>query len=188
MSRWFRHVFASRSSRDNKPPPRRATEEISHRMQEKVGLHAAERALESVERSGERLLERAAERGGERSQRYVVLLWLTFLFRRIWTRVLFRSVRGASIALPLVGCVFASLLATQDWRRAQQEWSCGAARRAFLLALSCDSADVLVHCMIAGGMVWPEMRMPLEMEASLVLAVISTVSAVTGEVLARRKV
>ncbi len=114
--------------------------------------------------------------------------WLTFLFRRIWTRVLFRSVRGASIALPLVGCVFASLLATQDWRRAQQERSCGAARRAFLLALSCDSADVLVHCMIAGGMVWPEMRMPLEMEASLVLAVISTVSAVTGEVLARRKV
>jgi hypothetical protein len=97
-------------------------------------------------------------------------------------------VRGASIALPLVGSVFALFLAVQDWKRSQEMRSNPPARRAFLLALCFDSADVLAHLVVAGGIVWPHTSQAFAMEASLACAVVSTASAVVGEVLARRKI
>lgn len=182
----------------------RALERAMENASEKTIERAGERALvRATERSGERFVERASEaaieRVGERSTERV-LAAIPMKFERIFgisaRRIAFRIGQGLTIALPVLGGIFAFYLFRSDYKRWKEEQKIMGNRKlpSFPLVLfygagGADLLDAFLHFWIAYGVfakIGHDMMLLTE-HMSMGCAVTSTVCAILGEILSHRQ-
>lgn len=130
---------------------------------------ASKTVVMGAETGGEHIVLRVAERGSE--------------------RVSIRFAKGMTIALPVVGGVFAIYLLRQDMERCRQEMNGTTALAFFLGAAVADLVDVCLHFFIASGLILQLRHHALAVaeEWSIGCAAVSTVCAVTGEILSSHR-
>ena len=187
----------------------RAGERLTERAGERIGERAGERVVErTAERAAQRAAERVAEKtlpragemgavvAGERiAAAAAARVGAPRGLGRVIDRVMLRIGRGVTIALPAVGSLFVLSLVKEDRKRAVAEAGLGnrAASRAFWLAFLCDASDLAAHVVIVTsllnsqfgvGVHFPHVWLHWAEYGGLGAAVVSTVAAVVGELLA----
>lgn len=171
----------------------RGGEKAGERVLERVADHAGEMGGKALGRGGERTVERVGERAGERALEGIgertTERALGRSGERALQRVSLRIGRGLMVALPLIGAFFTLYLFKSDYDRWKEEERFATDWRSFPLALFAgagvaDFIDGFLHVGIAYGLLahFSHRRMALLEKLSVRCAVISTFSAVLGEI------
>ncbi|KAL4541183.1 hypothetical protein Ndes2526B_g05726 [Nannochloris sp. 'desiccata'] len=182
----------------------RAAEEVLPRAGNRAMNSAFERgSMQALERGAEKTLPRAGEMGAvvageriaEQAARHVANSGgVRRGLETVLDRVLIRVGRGITIALPALGSLFVLYLVKEDRKRALLEAEKGnmPAARAFWLAFLCDASDVGAHVIIITSLLnvhysvgphLPHIWLQTAEYGGLAVAVVSTLSAVVGELL-----
>jgi hypothetical protein len=173
----------------------RAVKEGAERIGERTFKEGAERVGEHLALSGERMLGKTGERVGEHAvlsgERVLGVQSeraLERLYERTFTKAIRRLGRGLLVALPALGGVFALWLYRMDHRRAVLEKSFEA-KYLFHGAALGDAIDAVCHFVIAYAVFkgWEHSFMMQFEKCSIACAVLSTVFAVSGEIIGYRR-
>jgi len=182
----------------------RAAEEVLPRAGKRATEAAFERGgMQAFGRGAEKTLPRAGEMGAvlagekiaEQAARHAANSGgIRRGLKTVLDRVLIRIGRGITIALPAVGSLFVLHLVKEDRKRALLEAEKGnmPAAHAFWLAFLCDASDLCAHVIIVTSLLnihydvgphLPHTWLHTAEYGGLVVAVVSTLSAVVGELL-----
>jgi hypothetical protein len=178
----------------------RTAERLAERLGDRVSERGAQRAVgRATTGSGERLLERASEsavaRMGHRSSERTASAMAANLERWLGVsvkKVAIRIGRGLTIALPVLGGVFAFYLFISDYKRWKEEKKMSRFSMPLVLfygAGAADLMDAVLHFYIAYALLanlgHDALLVPEHL--SVGCAVLSTVFAVLGEILSHRR-
>jgi hypothetical protein len=181
----------------------KATKQTAEEMLPRAGKRAMESAfergaLQAFGRGAEKTLPRAGEMSavvaGERIASQAARGGVRRGLETVVDRVLIRIGRGIIIALPALGSLFVLHLVNEDRKRAVLEAAKGNrnAARAFWLAFLCDASDLGAHVVIITSLLnihygvgphFPHSWLHTAEYGGLAVAVVSTLSAVVGELL-----
>lgn len=115
--------------------------------------------------------------------------------RHLTPAILNKIGRVAMVAVPAVGALFVSNLVMNDYQRLMQERRANnlPAAVGFVVALVCDTVDVVLHVFVAVGLMHHHFKVGLKLSHclihkaehwALVLAAVSTAAAAIAEVVA----
>eukprot|EP00977_Amphora_coffeiformis_P006916 scaffold1508_cov178-Amphora_coffeaeformis.AAC.24 len=174
----------------------RILEKTREHIGERAAKEGAERVGEHLALSGKRMLGKTGERVGEHAALSGERVFgiqseraLERLYERTLTKTIRRLGRGLLVVLPALGGVFAVWLYRMDHRRAVVEKSFEA-KYLFHGAALGDAIDAVCHFVIAYAVFegWEHSFVMQFEKCSIACAVLSTVFAVSGEIISYRRV